>query len=109
MPPIPSTLDSDARELILALERKQKDLQDFQIPRLRTCKGPLANQQQFASELREDTEAFAKQVEALGLAVEDQRGERSRQELRQYVEKFRESLARYVSSCGGTHRANNGL
>ena len=63
MPPIPSTLDEETSAQIDALERRQKDLRDFQIPRLRTFDGSLATQQQYAAEVREDIDAFARQVE----------------------------------------------
>lgn len=63
MPPIPSTLDEQITTVIDSLRRRQKDLSEFQIPRLRTCKGPLATQQGFAAELREDLDTFSKQVE----------------------------------------------
>ena len=63
MAPIPSTLQADIRTQIDALNRRQKDLREFQIPRLRKCEGPLATQQQYAAELREDIEVFARQIE----------------------------------------------
>jgi protein transport protein SEC20 len=63
MPPIPSTLDEDVRAQLESLSRRQKDLQTFQIPRLRSFDGALATQQQYAAELREDIEAFARQLE----------------------------------------------
>ena len=63
MPPLPSTLSEDAAELIQSLQRRQKDLSEYQIPRLRACVGPLSTQQDLATELREDTEVFAQQVE----------------------------------------------
>lgn len=109
MPPLPTTLSDDTKNLIASLERRQKDLHDFQIPRLRSCKGPLATQQQFAAELREDVETFARQIEvcifliafinshsmqALDVSVDDQKGEKSRRELRQIVEDFKTSLTK---------------
>jgi len=93
MPPIPSTLDEGARSLVESLQRRRKDLSDFQIERLRTCTGPLALQQRLAAELREDLDTFARQIENLDVAVDDQRTERDRRELRQIVDEFRTSLA----------------
>ncbi|KAJ3555238.1 hypothetical protein NM688_g2692 [Phlebia brevispora] len=93
MPPIPATFDDEIKALIDNLERRKKDLQDFQIPRLRTCEGPLATQQQFAAELREDIETFSRQVETLDVAVDEQQGERNRRELRQIVEELKRTLA----------------
>ena len=63
MPPVPIAFDEATKSLIENLGRRQKDLKDFQIPRLRTCKGPLSLQQQYAAEIREDVEVFAKQLE----------------------------------------------
>ncbi|KAI0676488.1 Sec20-domain-containing protein [Trametes maxima] len=92
MPPLPSVLDEETSNLISSLGRRQKDLADFQIPRLRQCTGPLGVQQQYAVELRDDLDAFARQVETLDVAVEDQRTERARRELRQVVEEFKAKL-----------------
>lgn len=63
MPPLPSTLDATTQNLVEALARRERDLREFQIPRLRTCDGPLATQQQYAAEIREDLDGFGKQVE----------------------------------------------
>ncbi|KAH9899354.1 Sec20-domain-containing protein [Cubamyces lactineus] len=94
MPPLPSALDEETADLIASIERRQKDLSDFQIPRLRQCTGPLALQQQYAAELRDDLDVLAKQVETLDVAVEDQRTERARRELRQVVDEFKACLTR---------------
>ncbi|KAI0366810.1 Sec20-domain-containing protein [Pilatotrama ljubarskyi] len=94
MAPLPSALDEETTNLIASLERRQKDLADFQIPRLRQCTGPLNLQQQYAAELRDDLDAFAKQIEALDVAVEDQRTERARRELKQVVDDFKATLTR---------------
>ncbi|KAL7277341.1 hypothetical protein ACG7TL_009199 [Trametes sanguinea] len=94
MPPLPSALDAETTNLITSLERRQKDIADFQIPRLRQCTGPLSLQQQYAAELRDDLDAVARQVETLDVAVDDQRTERARRELRQVVEEFKSTLIR---------------
>ena len=62
MPPIRSTIQQETTDLIDTLSRRQKDLQEFQIPRLRDYKGPLATQQQYAGEIRDDLELFSKSV-----------------------------------------------
>ncbi|KAI0720714.1 Sec20-domain-containing protein [Cerioporus squamosus] len=94
MPPLPSAVDEETASTIASLERRQKDLIEFQIPRLRSCTGPLALQQQYAAEVRDDLDVFARQLESLDVAVEDQRTERARRELRQVVEEFQATLAR---------------
>ena len=63
MPPLPSTLDSETQGLISSTRRRQSDLSEFQIPRLRDCRGPLAVQQTILADVREDMETFARQVE----------------------------------------------
>lgn len=63
MAPIPSSLDTETINLIDNLQRRQKDLNDYQVPRLRDCKGPLSVQQKFAAELKEDLNAFGQQIE----------------------------------------------
>ena len=63
MAPIPSSLDTETINLIDNLQRRQKDLDDFRVPRLRDCKGPLSLQQKYAAELREDLNTFGQQVE----------------------------------------------
>ncbi|KAF8843898.1 hypothetical protein BDN67DRAFT_994700 [Paxillus ammoniavirescens] len=86
MPPLPTTFDVDALALLEAIERRQNDLSTFQIPRLKTCTGPLVVQQAWAAEVREDVDQLAKQIEELGVFVEDQRTERGRRELRARVD-----------------------
>jgi hypothetical protein len=63
MPPLPRTLDEQTQQLVSSAQRLQHDLVDFQIPRLRDCKGPLATQQRLAAELREDIDRLARYVE----------------------------------------------
>ncbi|KAG6885422.1 hypothetical protein C0993_001938 [Termitomyces sp. T159_Od127] len=63
MTPIPITFTEETLQLISAAKRRQKDLVDFQIPRLQACQGPLSLQQDLAAELREDIQSFARQVE----------------------------------------------
>ncbi|EPT00578.1 hypothetical protein FOMPIDRAFT_1162936 [Fomitopsis schrenkii] len=93
MAPLPSSLSEDLLTIIESLRRRRKDLSDFQLQRLRSCTGPLAIQQQYAAELREDLDTFARHVEDLDLSVDDQRTERDRRELRQVVDEFRADLA----------------
>ncbi|KAG5339776.1 hypothetical protein C0989_003576 [Termitomyces sp. Mn162] len=94
MAPILVTSTDETSQLISAAKRRQNDLVDFQIPRLRSCQGPLSLQQNLAAELREDIDSFAKQVEALELSIGDQRGEKNRAEMRRIVDEFQSDLAR---------------
>ncbi|KAF8551833.1 Sec20-domain-containing protein [Imleria badia] len=86
MAPIPTTFDAEAQALLEEVRRRQNDLSTFQIPRLRTCTGPLATQQAWAAEVREDIEQLAKQVEELDVLVDDQRNDRARTALREKVD-----------------------
>ncbi|KAG2353586.1 hypothetical protein BDR07DRAFT_1454463 [Suillus spraguei] len=92
MPPIPTTIDAEALSLIESIERHYNDLSTFQIPRLRTCTGPLATQQAWAAEVRDDIEGLARQIEELVVLVDDHRTERAKRELRRRAEVFRDSL-----------------
>ncbi|KAG1716825.1 hypothetical protein ID866_347, partial [Astraeus odoratus] len=92
MAPLPTALDSESLALVDAIERRLHDLSTFQIPRLRTCTGPLATQQIWAAEIREDIDRLGKQIEELDILVDDQRTERARKELRLRVETLRDTL-----------------
>ncbi|KAJ6538723.1 Sec20-domain-containing protein [Mycena sp. CBHHK59/15] len=93
MPPLPNTFDEETAQLIAAAHRHQTDLAEFQIPRLRSCQGPLSLQQNLAAELREDVDTFARQIEALDVLIGDQKGPKNRRELEGIVDEFNESLA----------------
>lgn len=63
MPPLPLILDEETKSLIGNIQRRQTDLRDFQVPRLRDCKGPISVQQKLATELREDLTVFDDLIE----------------------------------------------
>jgi hypothetical protein len=63
MPPLPLTFDGVTSASIASIQRRQSDLRDIQIPRLRSCSESLATQQQYAAELREDLEAIMRLIE----------------------------------------------
>ncbi|KAI9445783.1 Sec20-domain-containing protein [Lactarius psammicola] len=93
MPPLPPTFDDATSASIASVQRRQSDLRDFQIPRLRGCTESLATQQQYAAELREDLETVMRLIESLDESVDIQRNERSRRDLRGIVEGFRTDLS----------------
>lgn len=70
MPPIPVAFPEDILRLISSLERRQTDLNEFQIPRLKSCHGPLSLQQNLAAEVKEDIDSFSQQVEVNPHAIE---------------------------------------
>jgi protein transport protein SEC20 len=115
MPPLPSTLDEQTQQLVSSAQRLQHDLVDFQISRLRECKGPLATQQRLAAELREDIDRLARYIEVCGrspkgetpfsllgghqtleVAIGDQRHERDRKELTGIVNNLKTAFLSYV-------------
>lgn len=63
MPPITSPLFIEAQAAYEAISRRLNDISEYQLPRLRDCKGPLPLQQKYAAELRDDTEGLAKRLE----------------------------------------------
>jgi hypothetical protein len=63
MPPLPTTFDDATKASITSIQRRQNDLREFQIPRLRGCSDSLSVQQQYAAELREDLESITHLVE----------------------------------------------
>ena len=116
MAPIP-TFSEETSGLILAARRIQADLIDVQVPRLRSCEGPLSLQQNLAAELREDIGTFEQQIAAchltmgvfpfmlntvisqeLDLCIDDQPGVKSQAALRDVVAEFKDSLSRCAQS-----------
>lgn len=63
MPPIPPKFDRETVNLIESIERRRKDIDSLQLPRLKKFIGPLLVQQQYASELREDIGILEKQID----------------------------------------------
>ena len=63
MPPLPTTFDDATNTSIASIQRRQNDLREFQLPRLRGCSESLTVQQQYAAELREDVETITRLVE----------------------------------------------
>jgi protein transport protein SEC20 len=63
MPPLPLTFDDATSASITSIQRRQRDLHEFQIPRLRSCSEYLATQQQYATELRDDLETVQRLIE----------------------------------------------
>ncbi len=62
MPPVP-TFDDATNASIASIRRRQNDLREFQLPRLRSCSNSLTVQQEYAAEVREDLEANTRLVE----------------------------------------------
>ncbi|EGO03802.1 hypothetical protein SERLA73DRAFT_175454 [Serpula lacrymans var. lacrymans S7.3] len=93
MPPLPSEIYSETLDLLSSVRRRQKDLLEFQIPRLKSCNESLHIQQNLATEVREDIEVLARQIEELDISVEDQCSDNGRRELRKIVNELTNSLA----------------
>ncbi|CAE6461741.1 unnamed protein product [Rhizoctonia solani] len=97
MPPVASPLFIEAQTAHEGISRRLRDLNEFQIPRLRECKGPLTLQQQFAAELRDDTEAITKRIEDFSTLAEDQERENERTQVRKWVTELYDELTRLKS------------
>ncbi|CAE6423103.1 unnamed protein product [Rhizoctonia solani] len=97
MPPIVSPLFIEAQATHEGISRRLRDINEFQIPRLRECKGPLTLQQQFAAELRDDTEAITKRLEDFSTLAEDQERENERAQVGRWVSELYDELARLKS------------
>ena len=63
MAPIPTAIDEETQELLERTRRRQTDLVESQIPRLRQCTGSLAAQQALATGVRDDLDTFARLLE----------------------------------------------
>ncbi|KAF8971834.1 Sec20-domain-containing protein [Flammula alnicola] len=92
MAPIPSRLPEEALSLISSAERRYKRIVESAVPELRRCIGPLSMQQTLAEDVREETVALTRQIEALDTMVDDQPGEKNRRELRELVNDFQQKL-----------------
>ncbi|CAE6349566.1 unnamed protein product [Rhizoctonia solani] len=97
MPPVASPLFIEAQTAHEGLSRRLRDLSEFQIPRLRDYKGSLALQQQYAAELRDDTEAIAKRLEDFMTLAEDQERETERVQVKRWVDELYDELSRIKS------------
>lgn len=71
-----------------SLRRRLADLDTFQLPRLRSCRGPIGLHAELADELRLDLESVRKGLEVLQEEVELVDDHRKEEELR----RLRESL-----------------
>ncbi|KIY61527.1 Sec20-domain-containing protein [Cylindrobasidium torrendii FP15055 ss-10] len=93
MPPVPPTFSPEAVQLIDSIERRFKDVREYQIPRLRAFKGTLGAQQDLATEVREDIDTVGRLIESLELSVGDLKSARDRNQLQHLVDGFTGSLA----------------
>ncbi|KAL4263625.1 Sec20-domain-containing protein [Pleurotus pulmonarius] len=109
MPPIPIVYDEEVTQLLESTQRRQKGIADFQIPRLRTCDGPLVLQQRLFAELREDIDLYARELQSLELLVADQRSEKARRDLQATVSDCQEVLARLRRDSRGALLASKRL
>ncbi|KAJ3868931.1 Sec20-domain-containing protein [Lentinula novae-zelandiae] len=94
MPPLSPIFTPEATQVISSIRRRELDISDVQIPRLKTCLGPLSLQHKLSTELREDIDVFARQIETLDAMVDDQKGSKSRRELRILADEFNQTLSK---------------
>ncbi|KAH9486206.1 Vesicle transport protein SEC20 [Psilocybe cubensis] len=91
MAPIPK-FPEEVESLISAIERRYKHIVDVEVPNLRQCVGPASVQQSLAEDVREDTVALTRQIESLALMVDDQKGAKTRKELKEIADDFQKKL-----------------
>ncbi|KAJ3920501.1 Sec20-domain-containing protein [Lentinula edodes] len=94
MPPLSPIFTPEAAQVISSIRRRELDISNVQIPRLKTCLGPLSLQHKLSTELREDIDVFARQIETLDAMVDDQKGSKSRRELRVLADEFNQTLSK---------------
>ncbi|KAJ3736629.1 Sec20-domain-containing protein [Lentinula guzmanii] len=94
MPPLPSTFAPQATQLISSIRRREIDISDVQIPRLKICPGPLSLHQKLSMELREDMDVLARSIEDLDAMIDDQKGPKNRRELKIIVDELKQALAK---------------
>ncbi|KAJ3895269.1 Sec20-domain-containing protein [Lentinula edodes] len=94
MPPLSPIFTPEAAQVISSIRRIELDISDVQIPRLKRCLGPLSLQHKLSTELREDIDVFARQIETLDAMVDDQKGSKSRRELKVLAEEFNQTLSK---------------
>ncbi|KAG9098303.1 hypothetical protein FRC07_010666 [Ceratobasidium sp. 392] len=97
MPPIASPLFTEAQTTYEGISRRLKDLNEYQIPRLRDCTGPLTLQQQFAAELRDDIEVLTKRLEDFSTLAEDQERQTERTQVKQWLSDLSDELTQLKS------------
>ncbi|KAJ3985850.1 Sec20-domain-containing protein [Lentinula detonsa] len=105
MPPLPSTFAPQATQLISSIRRREIDISDVQIPRLKICPGPLSLHQKLSMELREDMDVLARQIEDLDAMIDDQKGPKNRRELRIIVDELKQALANLRNRSRKDYRA----
>ncbi|GAW08923.1 Sec20-domain-containing protein [Lentinula edodes] len=96
MPPLSPIFTPEAAQVISSIRRRELDISNVQIPRLKTCLGPLSLQHKLSTELREDIDVFARQIETLDAMVDDQKGSKSRRELRVLADEFNQTLSKTI-------------
>ncbi|KAJ9101145.1 hypothetical protein QFC21_003363 [Naganishia friedmannii] len=70
---------ADPQETIAAARRRLADLQTYQLPRLRDCRGPVDLQRELSAELKEDIRRVKRSIDAVDTAAYEQQTERERE------------------------------
>ncbi|KAJ9126074.1 hypothetical protein QFC24_002346 [Naganishia onofrii] len=72
---------ADPQEITTVARRRLADLQTYQLPRLRDCRGPVDLQRELSAELKEDIRRVERSIDALDAAAYEQQTERERENL----------------------------
>ncbi|KAG8981479.1 hypothetical protein FRB94_008779 [Tulasnella sp. JGI-2019a] len=83
------------------LRRRMKDLQEYSIPNLRDCKGPLSLQQQLAADVRDDIEIFTRELQRLETTAGDQETEKDRLRVNDWLEEMNEMIQQIRKDARG--------
>ncbi|KAJ9110672.1 hypothetical protein QFC19_001501 [Naganishia cerealis] len=70
---------ADPQDLVSTARRRVADLQTYQLPRLRDCRGPIDLQRELSAELKEDIRRVGRSIDALDAAAYEQQTERDRE------------------------------
>ncbi|KAJ9118654.1 hypothetical protein QFC22_003874 [Naganishia vaughanmartiniae] len=70
---------ANPQEIITAAKRRVADLQAYQLPRLRDCKGPVDLQRELSAELKEDIRRVKRSIDTLDAVAYEQETEREKE------------------------------
>ncbi|KAI5451343.1 Protein transport protein sec20 [Naganishia albida] len=87
-------MSSEAQQVSSSVRRRLADLQTYQLPRLRDCKGPIDLQRDLSAELKDDIRKVKRSIDGLDALAYDQPTEREREEIMGLCRKLNQELDR---------------
>ncbi|KAJ9094015.1 hypothetical protein QFC20_006995 [Naganishia adeliensis] len=87
-------MSSEAQQITTSIRRRLADLQTYQLPRLRDCKGPIDLQRELSAELKDDIRKVKRSIDGLDALAYEQPTEREREQLMgvSFIGAYREAL-----------------